>query len=146
MNIENLIKKKRRTKQCFIKADNIIGVAIIEFFDKDNTIGEVLDYINEELVVFTQKGNIEYLPFSYIDKMLMVLDEYDEYEFNKHYKDEIELNPISFMFETVNLYEIMKGESDIYECQKKYKKEFEKLFRKFCGIKDKRPIWLKDEK
>jgi len=40
-----------------------------------------------------------------------VLDEYDKYEFNKHYKE-----------------------------------EFEKLFRKFCDIKDKKSIWLKEEK
>jgi len=148
IDITKLIRKKRQARQCFVRISDDLMVAIINFFDKETKIGEILEYIKKDIVIITSGGNIEMIPFSYISDIFPVLDNWDEVKFDKHYKKELEDNPVGFMFDVVNLVEVLQqSKNEIYKAQQIYREEFEKLFRKFCEIRDedKKPLWTTSE-
>jgi hypothetical protein len=97
------------------------------------------------VVILTKSGNLELIPFSYIDELYEILTDDDIKEFNNHYQDELRDNPVTFMFETVNLVDVLqKANDDIHVARKIYREELENIFRNFCNIDDaKQPLWIK---
>lgn len=139
--IEKFISSKSEIIPCFCEIHNEICVALINFFDKDTPVDEIMKYINSYTIILTKTGNLEQFPIRNLNHFQPVMNGRTQQEIKNHYKQKLETYPPDFFFYHPNLYEIINKAQDIYEAQRLYKKEFEKLIRKCLNVsKDKK--WL----